>query len=103
MVHRSLYLGQLMFPFNIATLELFAAVYAAIFTWGNKLGNRQISIYTDNEAIVYVWSFDSSRDRALMHLVTLLYLVTLLCLSNIYPFPPMFTLICCLVCRFTDF
>jgi len=53
--------------FNIATLELFA-VYAAIFTWGDSLSNRQITIYTDNEAIVYVWSFGSSRDKSLMTL-----------------------------------
>lgn len=60
--------------FNIATLELFA-VYASVVVWGHLLRNRQIIIYTDNEAIVHVWGFGSSRDKSLMVLVRLLFFI----------------------------
>jgi len=43
-------------------------VYAAVLAWGSRIQNRQVTIYSDNEAIVQVWNFGSSRNAQLMKL-----------------------------------
>jgi len=57
---------------NIAVLELFA-VYTAICLWKSKLGNKQILFFSDNEALVHVWSSGSSRCKPLMAIVQALF------------------------------
>ena len=64
--------------FHISILELFA-VFAAVSTWGDSLSRKQITVFTDNEAIVSVWSTGSSRDPAIMTLVRSLFFLSVKC------------------------
>ena len=54
--------------YDINFLELFAIV-AAVLTWGAGWSNKQILIYTDNEAITHIWRTGSCRNKDIMHLV----------------------------------
>ena len=58
--------------FHIGVLELFA-VYCAIVAWGKQLRDRQIVIFSDNEANVKIWETGSSKDPNIMRLVRLLF------------------------------
>jgi len=58
--------------FHIGVLELFA-VYCAIVTWSEQLRDRQIVIFSDNEANVKIWETGSSRDKNIMRLVRRLF------------------------------
>ena len=60
---------------HISFLELFAVV-AAIFTWADKLINKQIILHTDNMAIVHIWKTGSCKDKSLMKLIRSLFLFT---------------------------
>ena len=59
---------------NIAVLELFA-VFASIVTWGDVLANRQILIFSDNDAIVQAFTFGSSRNKSIMLLLRKIFFV----------------------------
>ena len=52
--------------------ELFAIV-AAAKVWGPRLTKRQVRFNCDNQAIVYAWSGQSSRDVAIMKLLRELF------------------------------
>ena len=60
---------------HISIRELFAIV-AAVYTWGTDWANMQILIFTDNEAITYVWRTGRSKDPVIMRLVRCLFLFT---------------------------
>ena len=60
---------------HIAVLELFA-VFATIATFETSLVNKQIIMFTDNEAIVTIWSSGTSKDKQLMALVRELFFLT---------------------------
>ena len=53
---------------HISFLELFA-VFATVSTFSELLVNKHFVIFTDNEAIVSVWSTGSSKDKQIMALV----------------------------------
>ena len=57
---------------HINVKELFAIV-AAIFTWGHRLHNKQIILYTDNLSICAVWKSTSSKDSDLMFYIRHLF------------------------------
>lgn len=59
--------------YHISFLELFAVV-AAVFTWAERLQNKQIIIFTDNIAIVHVWKSGSCKDKSIMKLIRSLFL-----------------------------
>ena len=61
--------------YDINFLELFAIV-AAVLTWGAGWSNKQILIYTDNEAITHIWRTRSCRNKDIMRLVRGLFLFT---------------------------
>ena len=58
---------------HISIRELFAIV-AAVYTWGVEWENKQILIFTDNEAITHVWRTGRSKDPMIMNLVRFLFL-----------------------------
>ena len=60
---------------HISFLEFFA-VFAAISTWCNYLANKQIIVFTDNEAIVAIWASGSSKDKPIMALVRELFFIS---------------------------
>ncbi|XP_066928229.1 uncharacterized protein [Clytia hemisphaerica] len=60
---------------HIAVLELFA-VFATISAFAIPLTNKQITMFTDNEAIVAIWSSGTSNDKQLMALVKELFFLT---------------------------
>ena len=60
---------------HINFLELFAIV-AAVFTWGSEWTNQQILIYTDNQAITYIWKSGTCRDKNIMRLIRALFTYT---------------------------
>ena len=57
---------------NIAILELFA-VYAALISWSERLCDKQVVMYTDNEAFVQVWESGSSKNESIMVLVRAIF------------------------------
>lgn len=57
---------------NITVLEGFA-VYAAVYVWKADLKNRQIVVFSDNEALVRVWASGSSRCEPLMIIMRQLF------------------------------
>ena len=60
-----------MSPIHILEFE---AIMFAIFTWADKLRNKQVMLHCDNLAIVQVWTHGACRDRNLMVLVRKLFL-----------------------------
>ena len=68
-------------PFNntknhsISYLELLAIV-VSVFCWGDDWCNKQIVLFTDNEAIVHIWSSGSCKCAEIMSLVRKLFFFT---------------------------
>ena len=60
---------------NIAFLELFS-VLVSVSSWGDILRHCQIVGFTDNEAIVSIWSSGSSKEPNLMALVRVLFFLS---------------------------
>ena len=50
---------------HINVLELFA-IAAAIFVWGDKWGEQDVVIYTDNKPITDIWCTGSTKNRDMM-------------------------------------
>lgn len=61
--------------YSITFIELLAIV-VAVFSWGEAWKNKQLVLYTDNLAIVHVWSSGSCRCPNIMHLVRFLFFYT---------------------------
>ena len=59
---------------SIAWQELFAIV-AAVWSWGQKLQRRRVTMHTDNMAITQAWARTSSRNTRIMQLIRILYLL----------------------------
>ena len=68
-------------PFNntknhsISYLELLAIV-VSVFCWGEDWCNKQIVLFTDNEAIVHIWRSGSRKCAEIMSLVRMLFFFT---------------------------
>ena len=60
------------YKYSIAFRELLAIV-VAVLSWGDEWCNKQVVIYTDNEAIVYIWSTGSCKCKDIMTLIRLLF------------------------------
>ena len=60
---------------DIAFLELLA-VFVIVSTWCHLLKQKQIVIFTDNEAIVTIWTTDTSKDKRIMTVVRELFYVS---------------------------
>ncbi|XP_057296127.1 uncharacterized protein LOC130625062 [Hydractinia symbiolongicarpus] len=63
---------NLIHEYSITFIELLAIV-VAVFSWGEARKNKQLVLYTDNLAIVHVWSSGSCRCPNIMHLVPFLF------------------------------
>ncbi|XP_057312156.1 uncharacterized protein LOC130653651 [Hydractinia symbiolongicarpus] len=61
--------------YSITFLELLAVVIA-VHSWGEKWSDTQVIIFTDNEAIVRIWSTGSCKCEHIMKLVRLLFYFT---------------------------
>ena len=61
--------------YSIGFLELLAIVIT-VFCWGDSWHNKQITLFTDNESIVHVWSTGSCKSANIMTLVRLLFFFT---------------------------
>ena len=55
-------------PHSIEWKELYAVVLA-LCTWAPQLKHRRVLLYTDNEAICYIWRTGTSSSKAIMDLV----------------------------------
>ena len=61
---------------NIAILEFYPIVLS-LMLWGDRIGDRCITFFTDNEALVHVINKSTCRDNSLMIFVRRLVLVCL--------------------------
>ena len=60
------------FKYSICYWELLAIV-VAVFSWGDEWHDKQVVLYTDNEAIVYIWSTCSCKCKDIMFLIRRLF------------------------------
>ena len=58
--------------YSISFLELLAIV-VAVFSWGDEWCDKQVILYTDNEAIVQIWTTGSCKCKDIMSLIRLLF------------------------------
>ena len=88
---------------NIVILEFYPIVLSLLL-WGDKIRDKCLTIFTDNEALVHVINRSTCKDTTLMSFVRKLLLVCLR--QNIYSKQSMFQVsrtplqMHCLVCRF---
>lgn len=61
--------------FHINVRELFA-IWAAVHTWGDRLRDTQIEIYTDSLSMTQVWITGSCKDKDVMHIIRALFFFT---------------------------
>ena len=59
--------------YDITILEFYPIVIA-LHLWANKLSNKRIILYTDNEAVMHILNNNTSKDKALLGLIRALVL-----------------------------